>query len=82
MDNPYELHLAYRRLFESADGQRVMEDLERRGFYREPAFSGDPARLAFNEGRRSLVLHVKQMLKEHNFIRFKNKKKLDDTTLH
>ncbi|MBU1249287.1 MAG: hypothetical protein KKB70_11350 [Proteobacteria bacterium] len=82
MENPYELHLAYRRLFESANGHQVMEDLERRGFYREPAFSGDPARLAFNEGRRSLVLHVKQMLKEHNFIRYKDQKGLDETKLH
>ncbi len=75
MDNPYELHMAYRRLFETKDGKQVMADLERRGFYREPAFSGDHARLAFNEGRRSLVLHVKQMLEEKHFARFKDQKK-------
>ncbi|MGE4503774.1 MAG: hypothetical protein AB7D51_00375 [Desulfovibrionaceae bacterium] len=70
MDHPFELHKAYLRLFSGADGARVMTDLERRGFYREPAFSAEPARLAFNEGRRSLVLHVKQMLDERNFARF------------
>lgn len=73
MENPYDLHLAYRRLFESKDGEQVMLDLERRGFYRDPAFSGEPVRLAFNEGRRTMVLHVKQMLEESNFSRFKGK---------
>ncbi len=67
MEDSYELHLSYRRLFESKDGEKVLCDLERRGFYREPIFPDEAIRLAFNEGRRSMVLHVKQMLKESNF---------------
>lgn len=73
MDEAYELHQAYCRMFGTMDGRRIMADLERRGFYREPAFSADPARLAFNEGRRSLVLHVKQMLDERHFARLRHR---------
>lgn len=69
--SPLELHRAYRRLFESADGQTVMEDLEQRGAFLRSTFSADPGRTAFNEGRRSLVLHVKHMLDETNFIKHK-----------
>ncbi|WP_319469653.1 hypothetical protein [uncultured Pseudodesulfovibrio sp.] len=66
--DPLELHRAYRRLFESADGETVMFDLEKRGCFLRPSFSTDPGRTQFNEGRRSLVLHVKHMLDETNFI--------------
>ena len=31
--NPLELHRAYKRIFESADGQAVMDDLEKRGCF-------------------------------------------------
>jgi hypothetical protein len=70
--SPLELHRAYRRLFESADGQTVMDDLEQRGAFMRSTFSTDPGRTAFNEGRRSLVLHVKHMLDESNFIAKEN----------
>lgn len=70
MENPLQLHKAYRRIFESKDGERIMRDLERRGFYREPSYADQPQRLAFNEGRRSMVLHVKQMLDDSNFTGF------------
>ncbi|ADU61346.1 MAG: hypothetical protein KUA35_06620 [Pseudodesulfovibrio sp.] len=69
--SPLELHRAYRRLFESTDGQTVMEDLEQRGSFLRSTFSTDPGRTALNEGRRSLVLHVKHMLDETNFINHK-----------
>jgi hypothetical protein len=68
-----ELHRAYRRLFECADGRTVMEDLERRGSFMRSTFSTDLGRAAFDEGRRSLVLHVKHMLDETNFINHKEK---------
>lgn len=68
MGSPLELHRAYKRLFETIDGQTVMEDFEHRGCYLTSTFSSDPGRTEFNEGRRSLVLHVKHMLDETNFI--------------
>jgi hypothetical protein len=50
-----ELHRAYRRLFECADGRTVMEDLERRGSFMRSTFSTDPGRAAFDNGRRSFL---------------------------
>lgn len=66
--SPLELHRAYKRLFETIDGQIVMDDLENRGCFLRSTFSTDTGRTEFNEGRRSLVLHIKHMLDETNFI--------------
>jgi hypothetical protein len=52
---------AYERLFTSPDGQLVMGDLERRGYMLETTHSAEPGRTEFNEGRRSLVLHIMSM---------------------
>ena len=57
-----ELHRAYCRVFEGADGRKVLEDLKARGFFLAPCLGADAQRTAFNEGRRSLVLHVLAML--------------------
>lgn len=70
--DPLELHRAYKRIFDSHDGRTVMKDLENRGCFLRPTFSTDPGRTAFNEGRRSLVLHMKHMLEETNFINKEN----------
>jgi len=70
--NPLELHRAYKRLFETVDGETVMDDLEKRGCFLRSTFSTDHGRSQFNEGRRSLVLHVKHMLNETNFIQKEN----------
>ena len=70
--SPLELHRAYLRLFGSADGRAVLDDLERRGCFLRPTFSTDPGRTEFNEGRRSLVLHVKHMLEPDNFLEKEN----------
>ncbi|BDQ34330.1 Bbp19 family protein [Pseudodesulfovibrio portus] len=72
--NPLELHRAYRRLFDCADGRTVMADLEQRGCFSRSSFSTDKGRTAFNEGRRSLVLHVKHMIDETNFITKENER--------
>lgn len=61
-DAARELRQSYARLFACADGERVLEDLEARGFGSTCAFSPDPLRAAFNAGRRSLYLHVRAML--------------------
>ncbi|MDD3313751.1 hypothetical protein [Pseudodesulfovibrio sp.] len=72
-DNPLELHRAYRRLFDCEDGRTVMEDLETRGCFLRSTFSTESGRTQFQEGRRSLVLHMKHMLDETNFIHKEDK---------
>ena len=57
-----DLHLAYARTFAGESGALVLADLARQGFLRETSFSVDPQRAAFNEGRRSLALHISRMI--------------------
>lgn len=52
----------YERCFAGQAGQVVLDDLEARAFVRGTSFSPDPQRAAFNEGRRSLALHIRRML--------------------
>lgn len=65
--NALELHRAYCRVFDGADGRRVLEDLKARGFFLASCLASEPCRTAFNEGRRSLVLHVLAMLDRERF---------------
>lgn len=62
-----ELHQAYCRLFAGEDGRLVLADLERRGFAHRSSFAPERGRTEFNEGRRSIVLHIRHMQDEENF---------------
>lgn len=62
-----ELHRAYCRALAGADGDRVLADLSRRGFEQHSSYAPEPGRTEFNEGRRSLVLHIRRMLDENAF---------------
>ena len=57
-----DLRAAYARVFSAEDGKRVLEDLGRLGMARQTTFHPEGLRMAFNEGRRSLVLHIEHML--------------------
>ena len=57
-----DLRLAYARTFAGVSGALVLADLARQGFLSETSFSVDPQRAAFNEGRRSLALHIRRMI--------------------
>jgi hypothetical protein len=57
-----DLHQCYRRVFEGEAGRAVLADIEARAYVRETSFAPDAQRAAFNEGRRSLALHILRML--------------------
>lgn len=57
-----DLKVAYRKCFESEDGKKVLADLERRCFITYTTFTPDPYVSAFQEGSRSVVLHIKQAM--------------------
>lgn len=60
-----DLKLAYRRTFNTPDGQIVLDDLKRRFSFGATTFvSGDPHASAFNEGQRAAVLLIARMLSE------------------
>lgn len=57
-----DLRQCYRRVFEGEAGRAVLRDIEARAYLRETSFVPDAQRAAFNEGRRSLALHILRML--------------------
>jgi len=57
-----QLRQCYRLTFEDEAGSAVLADLEARAFVNTTSFSTDPQQTAFNEGRRSLALHIRRML--------------------
>ena len=61
---PEDLATLYKTLFATADGQRVIEDLEHRFHIHGSTFGNDPAETAYREGQRTVVLFIKAMLLE------------------
>ena len=61
------LHQSYLRALSGPDGKAVLADLRIRAFADRSSFDPDPARMAFNEGRRSLLLHLLDMLDTERF---------------
>lgn len=64
MHDANDLQQCYRRVFEGEAGRAVLKDIEARAYVRETSFVPDAQRAAFNEGRRSLALHVLRMLED------------------
>ena len=67
MRDAHTLHQMYVRTFAGEAGRAVLEDIEARAFVRATSFTPDPQRAAFNEGRRSLALHIRRMLDDAAF---------------
>jgi len=62
---PDELHQMYRRVFETEDGLRVIEDLKTRFWFHAPVHApGDTHETAYRDGQRSIVLSLISMLQE------------------
>ena len=53
----------YQNVFESPDGKKVLEDLSRTTFMNKTTFNDNELRMAFNEGQRSVILHIHSMMK-------------------
>lgn len=58
-----EILAAYQRLFTSPDGQTVLADIaEHFGYQNRTLMAPDPYRTAFNEGQRSVAVHIGRRL--------------------
>jgi len=55
-------HGVYKRLFTTEEGVEVLKDLETDCYLRSSTFSKDAMEMAYREGMRSMVLHIKSML--------------------
>ena len=53
---------AYKAVFSGEGGTRVLKDMEGTCFYNRTSFSSDPALNAFQEGRRSVILDIMNIL--------------------
>ncbi len=62
-----ELSRVYQNVFNSDEGQIVLEDLRNRCYVKIPTFSGEDlnnlhSRMMINEGARSVFLHIETQL--------------------
>jgi len=52
----------YLAVFNGAAGKAVLQDIYAKGHLMSPTFNTDPMRAAFQEGARSMALHIFNML--------------------
>ena len=57
-----QLRAAYKLVFETPDGQRVLADLRRRCHVHTSTFSPTADEIFVNEGQRQVVLYIEDML--------------------
>jgi hypothetical protein len=53
---------SYKQVFNTTDGKKVLEDLEKRFFMHSSIFSVDPYETAYREGCRSVILTIKKLI--------------------
>ena len=58
-----ELKKDYKIIFDTEEGQRVLNDLEKRCHEFVTTFSKDSYQTAFLEGQRSMLIFIKAMIK-------------------
>ena len=62
-----EIREAYKQIFESDEGKKVLSDLEKRcQFWSTTNVKGDSHESAYMEGQRSVLLFIKSMLQNDN----------------
>ena len=61
-----DLKVAYRKCFESEHGVKVLKDLYRVCYLYEQTFNKDPYVAAFQEGIRSVAIHIKKAMEDNN----------------
>lgn len=74
------LKKTYLRVFSSADGKKVLEDMEGSFYINAPTISNsnDPLRMALHEGMRNAFLHIKHMMNLDIELIAKLRKEQDD----
>jgi hypothetical protein len=59
-----DLKVSYRRAFDSEDGKKVLKDLYRVCYMNDTTFNKDPYITAFQEGIRSVAVHIKRAIED------------------
>ena len=69
-ENMTQLKVMYKDVFKDHAGKKVLEDLEIRCNWRASSYvAGDANATAFEEGKRAVILHIYNMMKEEENVR-------------
>ena len=66
MDNIKIKKQYYQMTFNSETGEKVLKDLENRFHFYKTTYSKDVTEIAYLEGQRSVILSIKNLIKENN----------------
>ena len=64
MRQPEDTIDLYQLVFDTEDGDKVLEDLGLRFCEQSSTFSTDPCETAYREGQRTVVLFIRSMLRD------------------
>tara|TARA_E500000318_G_C3563886_1_gene214785 strand:+ start:1611 stop:1841 length:231 start_codon:yes stop_codon:yes gene_type:complete len=64
MSSPEQLKVIFKELFSSAEGKKVLEDLETRFSYKSSTFVPNSDETIYREGQRSVVVFINNMIED------------------
>mgnify|MGYP003117408387 CR=1 FL=1 len=64
MSSPEQLRVLFKELFSSAEGKKVLEDLETRFSYKSSTFVPNSDETIYREGQRSVVVFINNMIED------------------
>lgn len=64
MNDPNQTRILYKEVFSTADGKKVLEDLEKRFSYNSSTFVPNSDETVYREGQRSVVVLIHSMIEE------------------
>ncbi len=64
MNSPEQLRVIFKELFSSAEGKKVLEDLETRFSYKSSTFVPNSDETIYREGQRSVVVFINNMIED------------------
>ena len=73
MNDPNQTRVLYKEVFSTAEGKKVLEDLEKRFSYNSSTFVPNSDETVYREGQRSVVVLIHSMIEE--------KKPIEEVTL-
>lgn len=59
-----QLLAAYKNVFDSDDGKRILDDLANQFCFLAPTYDPDPTVMAMNEGSRNVMLYILGMIRD------------------
>lgn len=64
MNDPNQTRVLYKEVFSTAEGKKILEDLEKRFSYNSSTFVPNSDETVYREGQRSVVVLIHSMIEE------------------